>query len=205
MTVPELADRHRITLLLDQAREGDSKATEQVWREMYNEIHRIARGFADREGATPTIQASMLISEAYLRLFGGAIPEWNDRKHFLNTVAKSMGQFLIDHARSRDAKKRGGGWKAVPLTIAAGELTNFQTAQSDDAVNAIAALDVLELESPDAAEVARLRFVLGLSVEQTAEATGMATRTVKKKWQYAKAWLRHRLHAQQQEGTSFGQ
>ncbi len=202
MTMHDGDERRTVTLLLDRAREGDADASAEVWQSMFAEIHRIARGFAGREGATPTIQASMLISEAYLRLFGGAIPEWNDRKHFLNTVAKSMGQFLIDHARSRDAKKRGGGWKAVPLTIAAGELTNFQTAQSDDAVNVIAALDVLELESPDAAEVARLRFVLGLSVEQTAEATGMATRTVKKKWQYAKAWLRHRLHVQQQGGTS---
>ncbi len=193
MTVPELADRHRITLLLDQAREGDSKATEQVWREMYNEIHRIARGFADREGATPTIQASMLISEAYLRLFGGVIPEWNDRKHFLNTVAKSMGRFLIDHARSRDAQKRGGGKKPLRLTISAGELSDYRAAHASSAGDALEALDMLEAESPDAAEIARLRFVLGLSVDQAAEVTGLAPRTVKAKWAYAKAWLKERL------------
>ncbi len=193
MTVPEPADRHRITLLLDQAREGDSKATEQVWREMYNEIHRIARGFADREGATPTIQASMLISEAYLRLFGGVIPEWNDRKHFLNTVAKSMGRFLIDHARSRDAQKRGGGKKPLRLTISAGELSDYRAAHASSAGDALEALDMLEAESPDAAEIARLRFVLGLSVDQAAEVTGLAPRTVKAKWAYAKAWLKERL------------
>jgi RNA polymerase sigma factor (TIGR02999 family) len=195
MTAPEPADRHRITLLLDQAREGDSKATEQVWREMYTEIHRIARGFADREGATPTIQASMLISEAYLRLFGGVIPEWNDRKHFLNTVAKSMGRFLIDHARSRDAQKRGGGKKPLRLTISAGELSDYRAAHASSAGDALESLDMLEAESPDAAEIARLRFVLGLSVDQAAEVTGLAPRTVKAKWAYAKAWLRERLEA----------
>jgi RNA polymerase sigma factor (TIGR02999 family) len=182
-----------ITLLLDQARDGDETAVEQVWRTMYAEIHQIATGFAARENVGSTIQASVLINEAYLRLFGGQIPDWNDRTHFLNTIAKAMGHFLIDHARSKAASKRGGGRGRVPLTIAVGEIANISAASSQAAGEVIQAIDELEIHSPEAAEVARLRFVLGLSVDQTAEAAGLASRTVKKKWAYAKAWLRRHL------------
>ena len=202
MTEEGNLDKKTITLLLDDARAGDPNATEQVWNQMFAEIHRIAKGFTSRERATPSIQASMLINEAYLRLFKGDMPAWEDRTHFLNTVARSMGHFLIDHARARGAGKRGGERKAVSLTIAAGELANYDAAHSVEAAEAIEALDVLEQESPDAAEVARLRFVLGLSVEQAAEATGLAPRTVKKKWAYAKAWLRHRMAQQAKQDNS---
>lgn len=186
-------ERSPITILLTQASDGDPDATEQIWIQLFDEIRSIARGIASRENLTPTIQASVLISEAYLRLFGGTIPKWKDTQHFLNTVAISMHRFLIDHARARGTIKRGGGRKRVPLTIVAGELVDYNIASSMGAINALEALEVLDRESPDAAEVARLRFMLGLSVEQTAEAIGIAPRTVKNKWAYAKAWLRHRL------------
>jgi RNA polymerase sigma factor (TIGR02999 family) len=199
MNDSESDERPAVTLLLARASDGDSAATEQVWQQMYGEIHRIARGMFSRENVTPTIQASVLISEAYLRLFGGTVPQWKDSEHFLRTVANSMSHFLIDHARARKADKRGGGQKAVPLTIVAGELADYNTANSIGATEAIEALEVLAGESPDAAEVARLRFLLGLSVEQTARVIGLAPRTVKKKWAYAKSWLRHRLDAQKKQ------
>ncbi len=182
-----------ITVLLDQARDGDESAVEQVWRAMHTEIHQIAKGFAARENVGSTIQASVLINEAYLRLFGGQIPDWNDRTHFLNTIAKSMGRFLIDYARSKSANKRGGTRGQVSLTIAVGELGQLSEDATDAAGEALLAIDELEGHSAEAAEVARLRFVLGLTVEQTAQASGLAPRTVKKKWSYAKAWLRRHL------------
>ena len=192
-------EKRTITLLLDQARDGDSTATEQVWNQLYAEIHRIARGFSAREGASPTLQPSMLVNEAFLRIFGGTIPDWNDRKHFINTVALSMSRFLKDRARARNADKRGGGRKPIPLTIAAGEIADYQTANSMPATDAFKALEALEAEAPDAAEVVRLRFILGLNVEQTAEIIGCSPKTVKNKWRYGQAWMRKHLSEQSDE------
>ena len=183
-----------ITLLLDQAHNGDCVAVHEVWRQLHSEIHRIAQALLRGERVVATLQASVLVNEAYLRLFGGVSPQWEDRKHFLNTVARSMSNFLIDYSRGRHAHKRGGGRRSVPLTFAAGELIDHESACSDDAAHALTALDLLERESPEAAEIARLRFVLGLSVEEVAETLELSQRTVKGKWAYAKAWLR--LHLQ---------
>lgn len=196
MSQPSDEERRTITLLLDQARDGDASATEQVWNELYAEIHKIARGFSAREGNTPTLQPSMLVNEAFIKLFGGAPVDWTNRQHFINTAARAMGNFLIDRARARDSAKRGGGRKAIPLTIAAGELADYQTAHSMHAVQAIDALAALEEVASDAAEVARFRFVLGFSVKETAEITGIAPSTVKKKWKFAKAWMRKHLAEQ---------
>lgn len=190
---PRESQQSPITLLLDQAHHGDSASAHEVWRQLHSEIHRIAQSLARGERAGSTIQASVLVNEAYLRLFGGTTPQWEDRNHFLNTVARSMGNFLIDYARARRADKRGGGNRSSPLTVEAGELVDHHVAYTDGAAEALAALDLLEQESPEAAQVARLRFLLGLNVEQTAETMGIATRTVKNKWAYAKAWLRSHL------------
>jgi RNA polymerase sigma factor (TIGR02999 family) len=143
----------------------------------------------------------MLVNEAFIKLFGGASVDWSNRQHFINTAARAMGHFLIDRARARDSAKRGGGRKAIPLTIAAGELADYHTAHSMPAAQAIDALTALEGEAADAAEVARFRFVLGFSVEETAEITGMAPRTVKKKWAFGKAWMRKYLSEHEDETT----
>ena len=135
----------------------------------------------------------MLVNEAFIKLFSGAIPDWNNRQHFINTAARAMSNFLIDRARARRTARRGGNARAVPLTIAAGELADYDTAHSEQAVQAIDALEALESEAPDAAEVARCRFVLGLTVDQTAEIIGMSPRSVKNKWAYGKAWMRKYL------------
>jgi RNA polymerase sigma factor (TIGR02999 family) len=104
-----------------------------------------------------------------------------------------MQQYLVDHARHRSAKRRGGGRGKVSLTVVAGELASIDVAVSSQLPSLLTAFEGLEQESPRAAEVARLRYILGLTVQQAAQITGMSDRTVKKDWAYARAWLRREL------------
>jgi len=132
-----------------------------------------------------TLQATALVHEAYLRLLGGTQPPWNDRQHFFRAAAEAMRRILIEHARKRGRVKRGG--KRVRV-----ELTGVDLA-SDQDLDQILALDDafrrLEQQDPEAADVVRLRCFAGLSVEETAQATGHSERTVKREWAFARAWL----------------
>ena len=118
---------------------------------------------------------------------------WDDRRHFWGSVGRAMGQFLIDLARTEGRLRRGGGRMRVPIEIAAGELEDVTRALSPGAIAALEALDRLEAESPECAQVARLRFLSGFSIEQTAILLDIAPRTVSKRWNFARAWLRRAL------------
>lgn len=189
MTSPDDARSLSITRLLNRAVEGDHEAAAAAWALVHAEVHRIATSLVAGESATPTLQPSVLVNEAYLRLFGAGESTWNDQRHFLNVVARSMSNYLVDRARSRRAVKRGGDRRRLPLTIAVGELANFATSHSDSGDLASEALDALAQAEPEVAEIARLRFILGLTVEQTADVCGVASRTVKKRWAFARAWM----------------
>lgn len=189
MPLPDDVQPRSVTRLLNRAAEGDCEAAAEAWSTVHNEVHRIARSLLARESASPTLQPSVLVNEAYLRLFGSGQPSWHDQRHFLNTVARSMTSYLVDRARGRRALKRGGSHRKLPLSIVAGELADFAASHSDRADLAAEAMDALTLAEPDVAEVARLRFILGLTVEQTADVCGIAERTVKKRWAFARAWM----------------
>jgi RNA polymerase sigma factor (TIGR02999 family) len=118
---------------------------------------------------------------------------WDDRRHFWGSVARAMGQFLIDLARTEGRLRRGGDRVRVPLEVVAGELEDVTRALSPLSIAAIEALDRLERESPECAEVARLRFLSGFSIEQTAIMLDIAPRTVSKRWNFARAWLRRAI------------
>jgi DNA-directed RNA polymerase specialized sigma24 family protein len=106
-----------------------------------------------------------------------------------------MGQYLIDRARSEKRLCRGGEWQRVTLEVAVGELQDPTCALSPMAIRAIEALDLLEKDSPECAQVARLRFLSGLSIDQTAVLLEIAPRTVSKRWNFARAWLRRAISA----------
>ncbi|MBC8523512.1 hypothetical protein H8D29_06250 [PVC group bacterium] len=180
----------QITQALQKAKHGNDDAVEQVWLALHSDIRNIAGRLMAGESPTPTLQPTVLINEAYLKLFGGNIPTCENRQHFLAMISKSMSRYLIDRARKRKAIKRGGDLHRVPLTIVAGELAKFETICSDAGIQALVALEALHEISPQAAEVAHLRFVLGLTVDQSALAMSISPKTVKNKWAYAKAWLR---------------
>jgi RNA polymerase sigma factor (TIGR02999 family) len=133
-----------------------------------------------------SLQATALVHEAYLRLLGGdTAAAWNDRTHFMVAAAEAMRRILVDHARGRGREKRGGGAAHIELSDA-----NAAYALDDDDVLALdEVLPRLEALDARTADVVRLRYFVGLSVAETANALGVSERTVKREWAFARAWL----------------
>jgi RNA polymerase sigma factor (TIGR02999 family) len=185
----------RITHLLDAAGSGDSMAASALWSEVNQELRSMATGLLARERPGATLQPTMVVNEVFLRMWAGKSepPRFEDRRHFFGSVARVMGQFLVDHARSRDRLKRGGGRPPVSLAICDGELSAPDSVDSDEIACLLGALTALELEAPRKAEVAWLRYVAGLSIEQVATVLEVSRRTVIDDWGFAQAWLRRRL------------
>lgn len=151
---------------------------------IYNELRRLAAGAMRRERPGQTLQATALVHEAYLRL-AGANAAWTDRHHFLGIAARSMRQILVDRARATGAQKRWAGMDRVTLT------ESLAGAAHDDAMLPALdeALDRLEQIDPEQARIVELRYFIGLSIEETADALGLSAATVKRRWAFARAWL----------------
>ena len=188
-------EQARVTKLLDAAHEGDASASEALWSAVHQEIRQMAAGALRHEKPGATLQPTMVVSEIYLRMWPADAPppRWENRRHFFGSVARVMGQFLVDHARTRDRLKRGGDRKRVPLEVNEGELARLDSFDESAGADLVKALERLERDAPRQAEVAWLRYVAGLSLEQTAEALEVSPRTVTNDWQYAQAWLRRAL------------
>lgn len=160
-------------------------ATRRLLPLVYDELRALARAQLRHERPDHTLQPTALVHEAYLRLVGGNQPPWNDRQHFFRAAAEAMRRILIEHARKRRRAKRGGGLVRV-------ELSGVDLGVEQDPDRLLALDDAfrrLEQQDPEAADVVRLRFFAGLSVEETAQATGLSERTVKREWAFARAWL----------------
>jgi RNA polymerase sigma-70 factor, ECF subfamily len=151
---------------------------------VYAELHRIAAAYMRRERPGQTLQPTALVHEAYIRL-AGAGTRWNDRHHFIGVAARSMRQILVDRARARGAQKRWAGLDRVSLTDA------LVRAHGEDAM--LPALDEaltrLEQIDPEQARIIELRYFVGMSVEEAAEAAGLSPATLKRRFAMARAWL----------------
>src|SRR5262249_40023594 len=137
------------------------------------------------ERSDHTLQATALVHEAYLRLLGGAYPTWNDRQHFFRAAAEAMRRILVEHARGRARVRRGGN-------SIRGTLTDLASLTQQDPAEVLAldtAIQRLEEQDATAADIVRLRFFAGLSVEETAAMLDVSERTVKREWAFARAWL----------------
>lgn len=160
-------------------------AMERLLPAAYDELRALAKAQLRHERPNHTLQPTALVHEAYLRLAGSSAPPWHDRQHFFRAAAEAMRRILIEHARKRGRVKRGGN--PIQVDITAADLA------SDHDPDRLLALDDafgrLKEQDPDAADVVRLRFYAGLSVEETAAATGRSERTVKREWAFARAWL----------------
>jgi RNA polymerase sigma factor (TIGR02999 family) len=189
-----------ITRVLAQLRGASrEEALDRLVPLLYAELRAMAQAHLRHERPDHTLQATALVHEAYLRLLGGEHPPWNDRAHFFHAAAEAMRRILIEHARSRGRVKRGGKRERVPLSS-----VNLATEQDPAEILALdGAIRRLQEHDPTAAEVVRLRFFAGLSVEETAQVLDMSARTVKREWAFARAWLYGQLgHAQEPEVES---
>jgi RNA polymerase sigma factor (TIGR02999 family) len=180
---------HQVTQWLLQWSGGDQAALDQLMPAVYAELHRVAASYLRREQAGHTLQPTALVHEAYLRLVDESRVDWHSRAHFFGAAARLMRQILVDHARRRNAAKRGGGAFKITLDDARAnyEPPNLDLLALDQALIELAALD------PQQSRVVELRFFGGLSVEETAEVLAISPATVKRDWTTAKAFLRHKL------------
>lgn len=177
-----------VTSLLVASSKGDQEALNQLLPLVYDELRRLADRYLHRERSDHTLQATALVHEAYLRLIDQRV-SWANRAHFFGVAAEMMRRILIDHARSRQAAKRGSGGIKISLDDVL-ELTDERAADLialDDALKALAEFD------PQKARVVELRFFGGLSIEETAAVMGLGTATITRQWRLAKAWLYHEL------------
>lgn len=166
--------------------------TDEAVAAVYDELRRIAAAYLRREQRADSLQPTLLVHEAYLRL-AGASPAWADRGHFLGIAARSMRQILVDRARARGAQKRWAGLDRVSLTdtlVRAAEQDAMLLAL-DDALERLGRIDAVYVQ------VVELRYFVGLSIEEVAETLGLSPATVKRRWAYARAWLFRELSGEE--------
>lgn len=183
-----LLSQGQVTVILQRLREGDQEAARQLLPHVYAELRRIAGSLFRREGAGHTLQPTAVVHEAWMRIErGGPVPAEN-RKHFLALAARVMRQVLVDHARRREAGKRGGEWERVTLSGA-----SVEEGGEVDTLDLHEALDELARVQERAARVVELRWFGGLTIEEAAEVLDVSHTTVEKDWVLARGWLRSRL------------
>jgi len=178
-----------VTRLLHAAAQGAEGASDALLRVVYAELHAIAQVRMRQERSGHTLQATALVNEAYVRLLGRDDKKWEGRGHFFRAAAEAMRKILIDHARGRNAQKRGGGKAALSIS-------NVADAAAQDSAGFLAldeAIERLVKVDPVAGEIVRLKFFAGLPDEAVADALGISDRTVRREWAFARGWLREAL------------
>ena len=186
----------QVTELLIEWREGDEAALGRLMPLVYEELRRMAARYMRGEREGHTLQPSALVNEAYLRLADHRNMQWQGRAHFFGVAAQAMRRVLVDHARTRDSGKRGGGQQKVVLEEAALAAVEPEA----DLVALDEALRELARLSERKARVVELRYFGGLSVEEAAEVLGVAPVTVMRDWKIAKMWLLRELSNRRDEG-----
>jgi RNA polymerase sigma factor (TIGR02999 family) len=177
-----------LTRVLNLAGQGDPRASAELLPLLYRELRRLAGALMAKTPPGNTLQPTALVHEAYLRLVGPVDGEWNSRGHFFSAAAQAMRQILVDQARRKGARKHGGGLRKVELDEA-GEADLRIESPVADVLALDGALSRLERDAPRKAEVVKLRYFAGLSVEETAAALGVSVPTVERDWRFARAVL----------------
>ena len=174
------------TILLEKSRQPGSQALGELVPMVYAELRRVAAAQLAHESAMLTLQPTALVHEAWLRLGGIAQPDWQSRRHFFGAAAQAMRQILIERARRRRGAKHGGGHHRAD----ASELDLVSTAVDTDEVIAVTeALDRFATIDCEKAELVRLRYYVGLTIEETAATMEISVATAKRYWTFARAWL----------------
>jgi RNA polymerase sigma factor (TIGR02999 family) len=183
-----------VTRLLQAIDRGEPQATAELLSLVYGELRELARYHMASERDEHTLQPTALVHEAYLRLLGGGESKWDGRRHFFAAAAEAMRRILIEHARKKNAAKRGGRLRRVEFNL---EAPPIETAH-DDLDNLLAldeALSRLAIESPAKAQLVKLRYFAGLSIDEAAQAMNISPTTAKRHWAVARAWLYNALES----------
>lgn len=190
-------DPEAISRELRAAASGDPAAFGRLLPLVYEELRAIAHARMRGERKDHTLQATDLVHEACIRLMRDAGTDWQGRGHFFAAAAEAMRRILIEHARARGRAKRGGDEQGRPprkLTLTLAGIADLAAEVDPDEIVALdETIQRLEARDARAGQVVRLRFYAGLSIEETAEALGVAPRTVKRDWTFARAWLYREL------------
>lgn len=184
-----MRDPQRLTALLQQIDLSDASQSDELLALVYDDLKEIAARHLARESNAQTLQPTSLVHEAYMRLAGSEPTDWNGRAHFLAILARSMRQVLVDHARQRNAGKRGGDWQQTTLhsqIIDEGN-SNVEILDLHMALEKLSGLDAI------LGRLVELRFFGGLTVEETATVLGVSPRKAAKDWAAARLWLGREL------------
>jgi RNA polymerase sigma factor (TIGR02999 family) len=174
-----------VTRLLDAWSGGDEDALAKLIPLVQPELHRLAHHYMSRERTGHTLQTTELLDEAYLRLVGDPKRNWQNRTHFVAAAAQLMRRIMVDHARERRARKRGGD----PVKVSLEDAVLVTEKRSEELLALDEALERLASQDPRKSQIVELRYFGGLTVEEAAAFLKLSPRTVKREWRMARAWL----------------
>jgi RNA polymerase sigma factor (TIGR02999 family) len=181
-----------VTQILNAVQEGDARAANDLLPIVYEELRRLARIKMANEAAGHTLQPTALVHEAWLRLVVPGQQNWQNRVHFFSAAAEAMRRILVEHARRKLSQKRGAGITPESLE----EESLVLAAPADELLAVHEALEKLSLVDVQAAELVKLRYFIGMTMEEAAIAMGLSKRTAEGLWTYARAWLRQEIRTQ---------
>lgn len=182
-----------VTRILNAASSADACAANELLSVVYEELRRLAAARMASEAPGQTLQATALVHEAWLRLTNDEDRKWNDRTHFFAAAAEAMRRILVDNARRKRAQRRGGGAHRTELPEIAGP-----ESPSEDQILAVSeALDKLAAQDQNKAELVKLRYFVGMTIEEAADVLGISSGTAKRHWAYARAWLAQKIESQE--------
>jgi len=191
-----VSSAQRVTRLLLAWSHGEESALEELTPVVHKELRRLAHRYMGAERPAHTLQTTALVNEVYVRLIDGGRVRWQDRAHFFAVSARLMRRILVDWARSREAKKRGG----QPQQVTLDEALLVTRAPGEDLIALDEALQKLSEVDPRKSQVVEMRFFGGLSVKETAEVLKVSPDTVLRDWRLAKLWLLKELNGERSQG-----
>jgi RNA polymerase sigma factor (TIGR02999 family) len=179
-----------VTRILTAIENGDSSAADELLPLVYQELRKLAAAKLAKENAGQTLQPTVLVHEAYLRLVDSDQPQqWNGRGHFFGAAAEAMRRILVENARRKRSQKHGGQMKRVDIDVA----NAITEGPSDDLLALDEALIRLEDQWPDKAKLVKLRYFAGLTIPEASQAMKISTATAERNWRFSRAWLHSQL------------
>ena len=183
-----------VTRILNAIEQGDTSAADELLPLVYEELRLLAAQKMSQEKPGQTLQATALVHEAYIRLVEGEDQSWNSRGHFFKAAAEAMRRILVDNARRKKSLRAGGQHKRIDIDEAGPwALTLSDESPSEDLLALDQALEKLSKTDPRNAELVKLRYFAGLSLDQVAKIEGVSRRTATRWWTYARAWLHRQI------------